>query len=95
MFVDGVLAGGLVNRTYTRDSAEKGKKPSCIGVDIRILRGEADADYGVYEQMRIEKGRHELSVACPDGRKIARNITVDAENYVGIDCMKGEISGRP
>jgi hypothetical protein len=93
VFVDGELAGELRTRTYLRKPPDTGTVTYCGGVDIRILRGEAEAKYGVYDQIRAEPGKRELSVACPDGRRIARNMTVISENYIDINCAKGEITG--
>lgn len=92
VFVDGVLAGKLRGwqSTWKYRNGTVSNKTRCDGIGIRALRGEVS-----YDQIRAESGRRELSVACPDGRRITRNITVDAENYVDIECKEGRIIGRP
>jgi hypothetical protein len=92
VFVDGELAGKL------RGWQSAGKFPNgtafnntrCDGIGIRALRGEV-----AYDQIRAKVGKREICVACPDGSRIVRNITVDAENYVDIECKNGRIIGRP
>lgn len=92
VFVDGVLAGELRGS----QSVKKYKNGTvfntteCNAVGIRVLRGEVSNDY-----IRAHIGKRELSVACPGGRRLVQNITVDTENYVHIECQRGRIIGRP
>ena len=63
------------------------------GVDLRVARGEKQAKYGVYDQVRVHPGPHEIAFVHADGRRLAKRIDVRDEAYIGVSFSEMRITG--
>ena len=63
------------------------------GVDLRVARGEKQAKYGVYDQVRVRPGPHEIAFVHRDGRRLVKRIDVRNEVYIGVSFSEMLIRG--
>lgn len=64
-----------------------------VGVDIKIKKGEKDPEYGIYNDIRIPLGKHEILFVGRDGKHLKRSIEVKGESYINVDFEKLAIAG--
>lgn len=65
-----------------------------VGIDIRIINGEREPEYGVYSDIRVTNGKHEISFIDKEGKRLAKQIEIKGENYVAVDFSKMAIQGQ-
>lgn len=63
------------------------------GIDLRIATGERTPDYGIYRQIRVPMGEHELLVINKEGISLKKKIKVQSENYLYVDFERMVIRG--
>ncbi len=88
IYVDDRLVGEM---DKVEDSATRVVRS--VGVDLEIKQGKRKPEYGVYSDIRIAVGEHELLIVTMEGKQLRKYIDVETETYIGLDCMTMSISG--
>jgi hypothetical protein len=64
-----------------------------VGVDLRISSGEKKPEYGIYSDIRVSLGKHELLFINKEGKQLKKEIKIQGENYIAVDFEKMVIQG--
>ena len=98
IYIDGKKVGIMEKRVYSgSDSSAVGMKKGdvfAIGVDIRITNKEKKPEYGIYNQIRVLNGKHEiLFLNVKENKHLKKTIDIHSEGYIAVDFEKMTIRG--
>jgi len=64
-----------------------------VGVDLRISSSKKKPEYGIYSDIRVPLGKHEIMFINREGGKLKKKIKIQGENYIAVDFGKMNIQG--
>lgn len=65
-----------------------------VGVDIRIKSGEKKPEYGIYRDIKVPSGKHEILFISKKGKRLKKELKMNGENYISVDFKKMIIQGE-